>query len=296
MPFSKSLISTAGANPQNAYAFYNNSWNLTDVYYGVRVGWIQQTYDTLIGDPTSSGLIADLAASTDTARVYLDGNGNTPGVLEWWLDRGSGGGRFVFITSDHTEPGQWHDLDVHWEKGVGIFVQIDGDNYGNLLSTASNNVAGIYVGQKSAFAASTDLTYYWGAVTVGTTGYGSTDLFSDSFASSRRMLEAAPRTSSVSCARARSGPTMSRGVSDAGAGRITLGRLVAADGLHGGHEHLFHRVDGHALLTGFLARHRRLDRGRLGEGRHGSQRARHEQGGHESRGNPRGDLHGRTSK
>ena len=33
----------------------------------------------------------------------------------------------------------------------------------------------------------------------------------------------------------------------------------------------------------------------LGEGRHGSQRARDEQCGHECRGDPRVDLHGRTS-
>lgn len=156
-----------------------------DTYVEATIGFTTAGKAALEASGGHTGSLIRLFRGNPFTNLYLRADGNTPGQLEWWLRiRNSGVDTEVFITAAHTEPDEFHTIDIRRTFNVGIQVRIDGTDYGIVDTT---NVVGISTDDLSFGQLNMPLdtnqsgTIYFNSIAVGTTGFGSGDLFSESF-------------------------------------------------------------------------------------------------------------------
>lgn len=158
--------------------------NEVDFYASAGWGYTTATRDALLAAGDGNGTL-DMSIISDqfgydslfTVQIWNDG-----GTLKWQWFSDYLGGTFGYITTAHVEPDVFHLIEMHTEAGVGLSIRIDGDDYGVVKADAGTpNGIRLQYGQWGGL---TDGEYYVEDVKVGTTAYGSTDLFASTFAAS----------------------------------------------------------------------------------------------------------------
>ncbi len=166
-------LSWDAAAPENDF-YVSCGWGLTGA-----------TRAALVSAGDSSGtlgmsVVNDSAGYDQLLTVQL---WNDAGTIKWaYYSNVLGGGTFGYITTNHTEADVFHVVQIASVLGVGLKVKIDGDDYGTILADAATpNAVRAAWGQ---YGGLTDGEYFVEDVKVGTTAYGSTDLFTSTFAAS----------------------------------------------------------------------------------------------------------------
>jgi len=156
-----------------------------DFYVSCGWGLTAATRAALVSAGDSSGtlgmsVVNDSAGYDQLLTVQL---WNDMGTIKWaYYSNILGGGTFGYITANHTEADVFHVVQIASVLGVGLKVKIDGDDYGTILADAATpNAVRAAWGQ---YGGLTDGDYFVEDVKVGTTAYGSSDLFANTFASS----------------------------------------------------------------------------------------------------------------
>ncbi len=155
-----------------------------DFYASAGWGLTAATRADLVTAGDSNGcpgisIVTDAAFTYDSLlTVYLY---NDLGTIKWaWFS--SFLGASGYITTNHTEADVFHLVEISSQAGVGLSVRIDGDDYGLILSDVTTPTAIML--QFGTWGYILDGEYFVENVEVGTTAYGSSDLFSSTFAAS----------------------------------------------------------------------------------------------------------------
>jgi len=106
---------------------------------------------------------------------------NDTGTIKWAFYSDFLGGTFGYITTNHTEADVFHLVEMASVFGVGLKVRIDGDDYGTFLADVLTPNA--VLARWGPYSSPVDGDYYLEDVKIGTTAYGSSDLFTSTFPS-----------------------------------------------------------------------------------------------------------------